>query len=117
MKELILAIAMIESSMNPLAIGDNGASVGLLQISEPCLQDVNNFRDRNYTSEDRKDPQKSIEIFVLYIDILLPKAKEEGASMYQSDEEIISRIWNGGPRGWNKSATKIYWDKVRKELK
>jgi hypothetical protein len=37
--------------------------------------------------------------------------------MYQSDEEIISRIWNGGPRGWNKSATKIYWDKVRKELK
>ena len=116
MRELILAIAMIESSMNPLAIGDNGDSVGLLQISEPCLQDVNNFRDRNYTSEDRKDPQKSIEIFVLYIDIWLPKAKEEGASMYQSDEENISRIWNGGPKGWNKSATKIYWDKVRKEL-
>jgi hypothetical protein len=40
MKELILAIAMIESSMNPLAIGDDGASVGFLQISEPCLQDL-----------------------------------------------------------------------------
>ena len=48
--------------------------------------------------------------------IWLPKAKEDGASMYQSDEEIISRIWNGGPKGWNKSATKIYWDKVRREL-
>jgi hypothetical protein len=30
--------------------------------------------------------------------------------------EIVARKWNGGPRGHKKKATKIYWERVQKEL-
>jgi hypothetical protein len=27
-----------------------------------------------------------------------------------------ARIWNGGPRGYEKNSTKIYWSKVKENL-
>ena len=31
--------------------------------------------------------------------------------------EIISRCWNGGPKGYKRKATLHYWKKVQKALK
>ena len=94
MKELILAIAIIESSLNPLAIGDNGESVGLLQISKPVVQDVNYFFKKNYTYEDRADPKKSQEIFYYYI-------KKWGNHYTNKTNKplttrVVCDLWNGG---------------------
>jgi hypothetical protein len=30
--------------------------------------------------------------------------------------EVLARIWNGGPRGWQKMATGKYWAKVKAVL-
>jgi hypothetical protein len=31
--------------------------------------------------------------------------------------EDKARIWNGGPGGWKKSATIVYWAKVQKAIR
>ena len=31
-------------------------------------------------------------------------------------DKVLSRIWNGGPRGWKLDATYAYYQKVRKYL-
>ena len=38
--ELILALCLIESSLDPNAIGDGGEAVGILQIHECVILDV-----------------------------------------------------------------------------
>jgi hypothetical protein len=62
MKALILALAMVESSFNPSAVGDNGDAVGLLQIHECVIQDVNRVYGTSYTLDDRLNPQASVAI-------------------------------------------------------
>ena len=62
MKVLILALAMVESSFNPSAVGDNGDAVGLLQIHECVIQDVNRVYGTSYTLDDRLNPQASVAI-------------------------------------------------------
>ncbi len=42
---LVWAIALVESSGNPCAIGDDGRSLGLFQIQCPTAQDVGYSRD------------------------------------------------------------------------
>ena len=37
-KKLLLAIMLVESNLNPNAIGDGGKAYGILQIHEPYLQ-------------------------------------------------------------------------------
>ena len=48
LNHFILALAIVESSLNPLAIGDNGNAVGYLQITPAVIKDVNYFYDREY---------------------------------------------------------------------
>ena len=82
--------------------GDNGKAGGPLQI-HPCVVDNVNFHlGKKYSYADRYDLQKAKEIARLYIKLWLDKNKDE----------IAARIWNGGPRGWEKEATKEYWEKI-----
>ena len=64
LNHFILALAIVESSLNPLAIGDNGNAVGYLQITPAVIKDVNYFYDRDYTLDDRFDKNKSVNLCV-----------------------------------------------------
>jgi len=119
MIKLILALAVIESGMNPKAIGDNGKSVGIMQIQVPVITDVNYFCKKNYKSSDRLDPQKSFEICKLYL--------EYWGSVYtdrtgkEPSPEVLAKIWNGGAYGWRKKGEvgerlDRYWFKIQEEL-
>ena len=115
MIHLLLAIAFVESSFTPMALGDGGAALGLLQIHKVVVDDVNRVYGKTVEYHERIEPFKTMRRFDLYIKHWLPKAKRNGATDMM-DEEIIARIWNGGPNGWKKDSTIDYWHKVAKYL-
>ncbi len=110
-EELIEAMAFVESGGNPATIGDinlGTPSVGLLQIRPIMVREVNRILrkqglDKRFKNSDRKSGDKSIEMFNIWAD----------AYHLDSSYEKMARNWNGGPKGYKKSATSHYWKKVQ----
>lgn len=108
---LLDALIQVESRGDSTAVGDRGWAVGILQIWPITVREVNRIlekqgSDLRYGYTDRESVTKSIEMFHIW------------REYYHSDSdwETISRCWNGGPKGMDKSATVYYWSKVKKEL-
>lgn len=105
--ELVDALIQVESQGNDNAIGDKNLkdkAYGCLQIRKPCVDDVNRSLGTNYKAEDMLGNRKlSIEVFNQYMELY---------AKGQSDE-YKARTWNGGPSGFKKVATEIYWQKVK----
>ena len=118
--QLIFALAIVESSLNPLAVGDNGNAVGYLQITPAVVEDVNTFYGTTYHMDDRYDTRKSVEICKKYLkywgEVFEKKTGRPPSA------EIYAKMWNGGCYAWKKTDPKvvknldIYWDKVNKQL-
>ena len=97
----VLALIMQESGGNNLAIGDNGAAHGPLQIHKCCVADVNKYRKARGWKQykfpsDCYDRKKSESILTTYL------------HLYAN-----ARIWNGGPNGYKRKATVKYWQKLK----
>jgi hypothetical protein len=113
--ELIKAIAFIESRGNPNAVGDKHLgipSVGLLQLRPIMVREVNRILknkglDKRFKNRDRKNAEKSIEMFNIWAD----------AYHMNSSYEKMARNWNGGPKGYKRTATVHYWLKITKYAK
>jgi hypothetical protein len=118
--QLIFALAIVESSLNPLAVGDNGNAVGYLQITPAVVQDVNTFYGTTYHMDDRYYNRQSVEICKKYLkywgEVFEKKTGRPPSA------EIYAKMWNGGCYAWKKTDPKvlknldIYWDKVNKQL-
>lgn len=107
---LIAALITVESGGNDAAIGDNGQAVGCLQIHNEVVEDVNRFSSHDkYLYSSRLCRKHSIAMLRLY---LAHYATPERLGREPSLEDL-ARIWNGGPNGHTKPATKPYWIKVR----
>jgi len=119
-KTLILALAIVESGLNPQAIGDDGQAVGLLQIHKCVVQDVNNFYRARYEPDDRFNPEKSKIICYYYLKYWGEVYKKKTGK--QPDARIYAQIWNGGPYAWRKNDPVVkkrlatYWEKVNNQL-
>ena len=100
---LIAAMMLIESGGNVGAVGDGGRALGCLQIRACVIADVNKYYGATYMHEDALDLAKAVRICRLYIEAYAPP----GAGL-----ETLARIWNGGPHGPSKEATRKYWKKV-----
>ena len=108
---LLNALIAVESCGNPAAIGDIGQAVGILQICPECVQDVNRITGKSYTLHDRKNVSKSREICTAY---LMHYGKQyERRTGKTATAEIYARIWNGGPYGYSREGTRVYWRKVQ----
>ena len=120
---MFLAILIqIESSGDPNARGDNGRSLGILQIGELCVEDVNRIyklegTDHEYQIWDAYNVKKSKEICKRYLSHWGNKYEQETKAMGQSTFEAYARIWNGGPRGYKKEATDKYWERFQSKAK
>ena len=102
---LISCLIAVESGGDPEAVGDNGKAIGILQIHDICIRDVNRIYKTKYQwPRDARDPKKARYICYLYL-----SHYGKGKSI-----EARARIWNGGPRGYKKKATLPYWEKVKK---
>ena len=107
LQTLIAALIVVESGGDPNAVGDGGRSVGILQIQEICIQDVNRLYGTDYEwPQDARDPNTSREICRLYLTHYLKHVQNPAPV-------DAARIWNGGPRGYLKTATIGYWKRVQ----
>ena len=107
--ELCKAVHQVESSgrTGGKIIGDNGKAIGPLQIHFENWKDATDF-DKSIGGKysDCHDLKYSQLIFDAYL-----RRYGNGKSA-----EERARIWNGGPKGNEKSATKRYWKEVKKNL-
>ena len=100
--DIMNAISYVESKHNPKA--RNGIYIGCLQIGPGMVNEVNNIlkkqnNQKRYTLNDRYDPQKSREMFVIFQEEYNP----------QRNIERAIRMWNGGPR-FSTSRTNRYYN-------
>ena len=110
--QLLVAIAYVESELNPTAYLKREDAVGILQIRPIMVKDVNRILKLNgdtnrFNMKDRWDISKSIDIFNIYTNFY---------SKSLSNVENIARRWNGGPTGHHKSSTIHYWKQVKLAL-
>lgn len=122
---LIPALAKVESSCNPKAIGDrkkgtSGKSVhhyaawGMFQLHSIYVSDVNAFAKAKFRHADAFYPEKARQITKLYL-VHYGRAYEKRTGK-AATLEVLARIHNGGPRGYEKEATVKYWKKVKAAL-
>jgi len=118
MAQLISVIMMIETGGHPdplNAVGDNGRSIGCMQIQMCVIEDVNRvYKRHNYVAKDRYDKVKSQEICYLYL--LHWGNHYENKTGKKATSQVLARIWNGGPNGWKKASTKEYGMKAKNLL-
>lgn len=104
---MIESIIQVESSGNPLARSKGGGSVGILQITPIAVKDCNLILGRKeYTLQDRLNPERSREMFDLI----------QGRYNPEKNIEKAIRLWNGGP-GYTIRGTQTYFEKVMKHFK
>jgi hypothetical protein len=66
------ALAYCESSHRTNAISKKNA-VGVLQITQPCLDDFNAHTKNSYTLKDMLDPRLNKIVSMYYLEILIPQ--------------------------------------------
>lgn len=89
---------------------DGGRSHGPYQISMAYLQDANEYLGTNYTLRQAIDDESvAREVMVGYWNRYLPKDREV-------TYELLARIHNGGPKGYEKESTFPYWEKVKAKM-
>ena len=109
------ALIAVESGGDSSAIGDDGEAIGALQIHQAVVTDVNRIYAWNYRHSDMKNEYKARHVAIHYLRFW--GAQHRQTTDQQPDWEVYARIWNGGPRGWEKTATEGYWRKVQAALK
>ena len=121
-RDLFYAMIWVESGGDPNAVGKKG-EIGVFQISKIYVDDVNmlnQFRNPRYKYFappvweycHRKDPILSWEIVTDYMACYATKERLGR----EPTLEDMARIHNGGPTGWKKECTKVYWEKVKARM-
>ena len=109
-KSLVDALVLVESAGNPNAFCKKENAVGCLQIRPIMVREVNRIlrkqnNDKRFTKKDRWDCGLSKEMFYIWCNY----------HHKVSNDEMIARNWNGGPKGYKKQSTEHYWHKVQSQ--
>lgn len=110
-REFFDAIRFVESTDGRyLGDQDGGRSHGPYQISAAYLQDANEYLGTNYTLRQVIDDDAvAVAVMCGYWNRYLPKDREV-------TYEILARIHNGGPKGYEMESTLPYWEKVKERM-
>lgn len=107
---LMEAIAIIESGDDPNKVGKCG-EIGVMQIRQIYIDDINRIYKTSYTLSQALDPDYAKIFFYLYTKYWSSKMQViEGRSPTLED---IARIHNGGWDGYREKCTEAYWGKVQ----
>ena len=90
--KLILTLCIIESGNDPSAIGDNGKAIGILQMHEIMVREVNRIARTKYVYEDRLNECKSKAMAMLFFSHRVKHAN----SLTEAEMEDCVKAWNGG---------------------
>lgn len=120
--KLIHALIQVESGGHDEAIGDGGKAIGCLQIWRPYWYDAIERSGIGGTYQDCFDRDYSLSIIDAYMRryagtewAILNDPNCDGDTLLYA-MEYVSRIHNGGPKGYTKESTEPYWAKVAAEL-
>lgn len=109
----MLALINVESGGDCFKVGQHG-DVGCLQVRQPVISDVNNIYGTNYTITDMQDRRFAIDVAIKYLNYWGQRYEQKTGNPVTN--EVLARIWNGGPNGWEKHCTISFWKKVQQEL-
>lgn len=104
---LIEALIAVESGGKDTAVGDGNRARGPLQIHRAVVEDVNRFNGTRYTHNQMTNRVAARQVCELYLN-RWAKGKSD---------QYCARLWNGGPTGPSKTATKAYWKRVELQIK
>ena len=107
--KLIDALIQVESNGNNDAVGDNGNAIGCLQIWKIYHTDAT---ERSNIGGKYLDCYKRDYAILVFDAYMRRYARSAWTDPLKFDAEKVARIHNGGPKGYKKKATKIYWEKV-----
>ena len=102
---LLSALIQIESGGNDLAKGRHG-ELGALQIKPILVRDVNRIMGTHYAHSQVTNRAVSTFIAQSYL-------AHYGKNL---SDESLARIWQGGPKGHQKTSTRAYSKRVMREL-
>lgn len=105
-KPLLSAIAHVESRGIPNMVSKSGKYKGLLQQSRINVDDCNLSTDSAFKYEDRLDPKKAVQMF------LITQKKYNKKMSY----EMACRIWSRHDISGTDPEAGKYWERVKKEL-
>ena len=88
MPGLISSLIQAESSGNPTATSIKGAR-GLMQITQPALDDFNLYQKKSYVMDDMFDEGKNREVGRWYFADRIPKM----LNAYQIEDTVENRLW------------------------
>ncbi len=119
-RQVLDAIRIVESGGEPNggrgAVGDGGKALGPYQIWKVYWVDAR-ISNRSYR-EVLNDKELSEKVIYRYMKRYQPEALKrlESGAGNLSDVERVSRTHNGGPNGFRKQATRLYFQKVKTAL-
>lgn len=113
-QDFVKAIAIVESGCNDEAVGTSCGCIGRYQVSQICVDEVNQKFRTSYVLSDMHDPEKAEDVLRKYLAHW--GSHYENKTGNAATDEVLARIWNGGPTGYGKDCTAEYWNKVKNEL-
>ena len=107
LERTIDVMIQVESGGNWNAVGDNGKSIGGLQISRAYWLDGTRFLGVQWPYNDARDPAKARAVVRAYL------LHWQRAGQFPQTPEVFARLHNGGPTGPLKACTKPYWHRIQ----
>ena len=106
---LIAALIAVESNGNDLARGRHG-ELGALQVRPCVVADVNRLKGTHYRWAEMTNRWAAVGVFRIYTGHYCAKL---GRAVTDQDR---ARIWHGGPTGWKRRQTLVYWKRVQARI-
>ena len=121
MGELWDATCAVESSGRAYAVNSAEGALGIVQIRKIYVADVNRILalrddDKRYAHGEAFIPADAYQMWQIYCDYYASHYADEIAEIGMTKMEAWARIHNGGPKGWQRKATRAYWLRVRKAM-
>ena len=113
---LWMAVCFVESCYDPNAWNGVSGAGGMAQITPECVMDVGRITGGGNKLIETRDIAISRTIFEVYLRYYLNKDNWPKDQAPPYTMESAARIWNGGPYGWKKNSTLIYWMRVKDKL-
>lgn len=103
----LAALAAVESGGDDAAVNKREDAHGRYQIRAAALADANRILCTDYTLADCHDPAVAARIVRAYLG-------HYGANLSAPTPTALARIWNGGPNGYKRDATRGYAERFHR---
>ena len=114
-EDLLAAIARVETRNGTDARdGDSGNSIGHFQIQRAYWAEAMESLGHPWPYREARDPEKARRAVRAYLERWGTYYEETYGR--EATPEVLARIHNGGPRGWQKRRTLRYWRRVQAAL-